>query len=258
MSHCKKRMIAGAGAAGLVVITLLPYVQLIFASVQGESGWSFHAWYQIFFGSSAYLIRFWNSIFLCSGITAGQLMISILAGFGFARYHFPGRKVLLFFMMVWMILPVQATLVPDYLILDRLHVLNTEMALIMPGIFLPLGTIILTSIFQSVPQDVFDAARLDGCDVLRLILSFAVPICKGGIACVVLLSFADSWNMVEQPIAFLDEIRKYPLSVALAWRADAEPAKQIVCCLLAAIPPVLLFFFWNDKLTEGIEVMGVK
>lgn len=258
MNRFKKYVITGSGAAVLLFISLLPYVLLLSASFQTKAGWSVQAWYHVFLGTSAYWFRFWKSIFLCAGITFGHLLISILAGFGFARYRFPGRKLLLFLLLIWMILPIQTTLVPEYLILDYFGILNTEMALLLPGVLLPLGTIILTSVFQSVPNDVFDAARIDGCGVFQLLVSFAVPICKGGIACVILLSFADAWNMVEQPMAFLEEIEKYPLSVALAWRSDEEPARQMVCCLLAAMPSFLLFFFLNDDLTEGIDVRGIK
>ena len=102
-------------------------------------------------------------------IAAGQLLISVFAGFGFAKYKFPGRNFLFFLLMILMTLPVQVTLVPDFIMLGYMNLLNTYAALILPSIIVPLGTFILTQSFKSVPDTVLDAAMLDGCGVLRML-----------------------------------------------------------------------------------------
>ena len=99
---------------------------------------------------------------------------------------------------------------------------------------------------------------LDGCGVLRMLLYVVSPMNKSGLVCVLLLSFLDAWNMVEQPIAFLKEAEQYPISVALAYTPPSETSVQLVCCILVVLPALFLFTFFNRELVEGIVLAEVK
>ena len=124
--------------------------------------------------------------------------------------------------------------------------------LIFPGIFVPLGTFLITQSFRAVPDDVVDVARLDGCGLWRILVQVAVPVARGGIVCAGLLTFLDAWNMVEQPIAYLRDFTRYPISVALAYVTPSESARQFVCCILVILPPLLLFSCFHREMVEGI------
>ncbi len=219
---------------------------------------SLEGYYMVFLRSTDYLMKFWRSLFLCLAISAGQILVSALGGFAFAKYPLPFKKGTFFLLMVLMMMPVQVTLVPNYIILDGLKLLDTWLALILPMAFLPFGTVFMTQIFQGIPDEILDAAKLDGAGTLQILLRIMAPIGKGGIVSVFLLSFVDAWNMVEQPITFLNDILRYPLSVFLASVNQVNFELSFVCGVLAALPILLLFFFFHEELARGIELSGVR
>ncbi len=251
-------VLSSAVAVFLIILSLGPFVYILVRSFITPHGFSLRAYYDVFLGSPKYLFRFWKSLGMCLAICAGQLLVSILGGYGFAKYHFKGRDALLFILMILMTLPVQVTLVPDYILLNSMGLLDTYAALILPSIFIPLGTFILTQSFRAVPDSVIDAAMLDGCGLFRVLGLVVLPMSKSGLVCVVLLSFLDGWNMVEQPIAYLKNVEQYPLSVALAYQPPADATIKLVCCILVILPAFLLFAYFNRDLVEGIVLAEVK
>lgn len=236
----------------LALLCVFPFFFVFAGSFWEEGSFSLQAWYDVFLASPQYLLRFWKSLGISLCIAGGQAAVSALAGYGFAKYSFPGKNILYFFLMILMILPLQVTLVPNYIMLDKLKLLGTEKALILPGIFLPLGTFLMTQCFKSVSDEVIDQARVDGCRLLEVILRIAVPMGRGALVCVGLLAFLDAWNMVEQPVAYLREFSQYPLSVALAYVSPEQPVRQFVCCVLVLLPPLALFSCFSKELAEGI------
>ena len=116
------------------------------------------------------------------------------------------------------------------------------MALVLPALFAPLGTFLMTQSFRAVPDEIVEAAQLDGASTFTILWRILVPCGKNGLACVIVLTFLESWNMVEQPMAYLKEPAQYPLSVSLATTGARDPAVQLACCLLALLPPLLLFW----------------
>ncbi len=219
---------------------------------------SLEGYYMVFLRGTEYLMKFWRSLFLCLAISAGQILVSALGGFALAKYPVPFRKGIYFSLMALMMMPVQVTLVPNYIILDELKLLDTWLALILPMAFLPFGTVFLTQIFQGIPDELLDAARLDGAGTLKILFRVMAPVGKGGLISVFLLSFVDAWNMVEQPITFLKDILRYPLSVFLASVNQVNFELSFVCGVLAALPTLLLFFFFHEELAQGIELSGVR
>lgn len=242
----------------LTLLCLIPYVYIFFTSFFTSTGVGFSAYYEVFLAENQYLLRFWKSLALSLVIAVAQLFVSTLAGYGFAKSKFPGKDALFFLLMVMMILPLQVTLVPNYLMLKELNLLNTVYALALPAIFIPLGTFIMTRSFQSVPNAIIEAARLDGCNSLGIIWHICVPMNKSGLVCTLLLSFLDSWNMVEQPMVYMEDVAQYPISVSLATTPSGDPKVQLVCCILAALPPLFLFANYKKELVEGISIGGEK
>lgn len=237
----------------LVFICVAPFIYVFVRSLLStEDGLTLRHYYDALLSTSAYLHRFWRSLALTLCIAAGQVIISTLAGYGFAKCDFHGKNIVFFLLIILMIMPLQVTLVPNYIMLEKLGLLNTYYALALPMIFVPLGTFIMTQCFRSVPDDILDAARLDGCRTLGVIYRVAVPMNKSGLVCVMLLSFLDGWNMVEQPIAYLKDFGDYPISVALAVTSPSDSAVKFVCCMLVILPPLFLFLYFNRELVEGI------
>lgn len=241
----------------VAAVSLLPFCFLFLRSFW-DGGVTLQPYYDVFLSTSRYLDSFWRSLGLTCTVAAGQLVVSVPAGFCFAKRSFPGKRILAFLLVVLLVLPVQVTLVPNYLMLKNLGLLNTYAALILPALFAPLGTFLLGQSFRSIPNALLDAAQLDGCGTIGLLWRIAMPMRKGTMACVAILAFLDAWNMVEQPLAYLRSFQEYPLSVGLAYAAPQGVAVQMVCCLLAALPPLFLFAFFSQDLVDGIVLGEVK
>ena len=241
----------------VAAVSLLPFCFLFLRSFW-DGGVTLQPYYDVFLSTSRYLDSFWRSLGLTCTVAAGQLVVSVPAGFCFAKRSFPGKRVLAFLLVALLVLPVQVTLVPNYLMLKNLGLLNTYAALILPALFAPLGTFLLGQSFRSIPNALLDAAQLDGCGTIGLLWRIAMPMRKGTMACVAILAFLDAWNMVEQPLAYLRSFQEYPLSVGLAYAAPQGVAVQMVCCLLAALPPLFLFAFFSQDLVDGIVLGEVK
>jgi len=157
-----------------------------------------------------------------------------------------------------MILPLQVTLMPNYLVLQGLGLIGTYLSLALPMIFVPLGTFIMTQSFRAIPDSVVEAARLDGCGTLEMIPRILLPANSSGFICTAMLSFVDAWNMVEQPLTYLEDFYDYPISVALASVSPAEPTVLLACCVLVTLPALFLFLIFNRELSEGITLGGEK
>ena len=238
-------------------------VQRVFGPLLGEDGtavfgalpqgFSLMGYYEVFFATPDYLAKFWVSLLLAVGAILGQMVISCMGGFAFAFYDFPGKRLLYGLLCLFMLIPLQVTLLPNYLLLDLLGVLNTYWALLLPLAFAPLGTFLLTQIFRSVPVDILHAARLDGAGTLQVMVKVLLPCGKSGVSTLIILTLIESWNMVEQPLIYLKDVGSYPLSVFLASRYTENLPLQFVCCVLSLLPLALCFFYCGgDVLDSGI------
>lgn len=238
-------------------------VQRVFGPLLGEGsaavvgglpqGFSLMGYYEVFFATPDYLVKFWLSLLLAVGAVVGQVVISCMGGFAFAFFDFPGKRLLFGLLCFFMLVPLQVTLLPNYLLLDAFGLLNTYWALLLPLAFAPLGTFLLTQIFRSVPADILQAARLDGAGTLQVMVKVLLPCGKSGVSTLIILTLIESWNMVEQPLIYLKDVGSYPLSVFLASRYTENLPLQFVCCVLSLLPLALCFFYCGgDVLASGI------
>ena len=239
----------------LALILLYPVIYMLIHSVweSGKDGISFLNYYKVFLEKPGYLVKFWRSLGMCLLIAAGQTVLSCMAGTAFAKYRFIGKKFWFVMMVLFMILPIQVTLLPNYILLEKLGFLNSWKSLILPGIFSPFGVVWLTCIFRSVSDDWMDAAKLDGANQMQIVQYVMVPAAKPAVITLFVLTFVESWNMVEQPIIFLEGELDYPLSVFLAGVTEDSIGIQSVCGLLCLIPVTFFFLYYHEELTDGLR-----
>lgn len=205
-----------------------------------------------------FLLHFWNSVRLTLPIILGQAIVGTLAGFAFAKLAFPGRDRLFFVYLLTMLMPFQVTLVPNYLVVDKLGLLNSYGAIVLPGIFASFGVFLMRQFMAGIPDAYLEAAKIDGAGPIRAFLHIALPLAKPGVAALILLSFADNWNMVEQPILFLTDHIRQPLSVYLANIAEGARGVAFAASVLYMSPMVLIFLYGEEHLVEGIQMSGIK
>ena len=212
----------------------------------------------LLFRSPTYLLKFWNSIILVVPIVVGQMAVSCLAAYSFARYRRKRREILFFSYIILMLMPFQVTLVPNYMISEQLGILNTRWAIILPGIFSTFAIFLLTKYMRQIPIAYIEAAKLDGATEWQIFTKIAVPLCKNAIFALTILLFIDYWNMVEQPLVLLNVVDKQPMSVFLSQINEAEIGIAFAASALYMIPPLLIFLWGEEYLVEGISRSGVK
>lgn len=114
-------------------------------------------------------MKFWKSMLLSTVILAGQLVISCLGGYGFAKFNFKGKNVIFFFVIILMMMPLQVTLVPNYIVFERLGLIGSYASVILPGVFSTFGVFLLTQFFSSIPNSIIEAAKLDGANQIQIL-----------------------------------------------------------------------------------------
>ncbi|MCG7409296.1 carbohydrate ABC transporter permease [Paenibacillus sp. ACRRX] len=219
---------------------------------------SFGQYFKVLVSTSGYLHMFWNSVYMVVPIIIGQVAVGALAAYAFAKFRFPGKELLFFLYLTAMLMPFQVTLVPNYLMVDRLGLLNSSSSIILPGIFAAFGVFLLRQFMLQIPTAYMEAAKIDGASYLRIFVSIVLPMVKPGIAALIVLLFADNWNMVEQPLIFLRDAELQPLSVFLSsLQKEAFGVTFAASCLYMA-PMVLLFLNTEKYFIEGIQLSGIK
>ena len=217
---------------------------------------SFTQFITVLFKSPNYLLKFWNSVFLVVPIMIFQLLLASLAGYGFARYDGKIRKVIFFAYIILMLMPYQVTLVPNYLVSEKLGILDTYWAIWLPGIFSPFAVYLITKYMNRIPTSLIEAAQVDGAGEGKIFTGVCLPLCKGIIYSTAILVFIDYWNMVEQPLILLSDPETYPLSVYLSKINSGEISLAFAVATIYMIPTLLVFLYGEEYLVEGITYQG--
>lgn len=219
---------------------------------------SFSQYGKVFIDNPKYLTMFWNSVFMVVPIIVGQTIVAALAAYAFSKLKFRGRDSMFLVYVMTMLMPFQVTLVPNYIMVDKLGMLNSAGAIIVPGIFAAFGVFMLRQFMLDIPYAYIEAAKIDGAGHLRIFITMIVPMIKPGLAALVILLFVDYWNMVEQPLIFLDDPFKQPLSVFLSRITDSERGIAFAASMLYMAPMVMIFLYAESYFIEGIQLSGIK
>lgn len=217
---------------------------------------SFSQYITVLLKSPEYLLKFWNSVIYVVPIVIFQLFVALLASFGFTRYNGRIKQMIFFGYVILMLMPYQVTLVPNYLVSEWLHILDTKWAIWLPGIFSPFAVYLLTKFMRRIPVSVMEAAQIDGANEWHIFTNICVPLCKSSLFSVAILVFIDYWNMVEQPLILLSDSEQYPLSVFLSQINAGEIGLAFAVATIYMIPTLLVFLYGEDYLVEGITYQG--
>ncbi|MDD7186034.1 MAG: carbohydrate ABC transporter permease [Ruminococcus sp.] len=217
---------------------------------------SFSQYFAVLFKSPEYLLKFWNSVILVVPITFFQIVVALFASYGFARYDGKIKQIIFFSYIILMLMPYQVTLVPNFLVADKLGILNTRWAIILPGIFSPFSVFLLTKVMKRIPTSYIEAAKLDGASEWQIFRHICLPLCKSAVFSVTLLVFIDYWNMVEQPLILLEDKEMHPLSVFLSEINTGDVGLAFAVAVIYMIPTLLMFLYGEDYLVEGITYSG--
>ena len=168
-------------------------------------------YYELLIERYRYLHMFWNSVKLSLSITVLHVGIAVTSAYVFAKVDFKGRETLFFIYIIVMMMPFQVTLLPNYIQARFLKIYDTYWAIILPGVFAPFGVFLLRQFMKYIPDEFIEAVSLESGSVADILRIAILPSLKPGIIALAVLTFAENWNMVEQPLVLMEDSLKYPL-----------------------------------------------
>ncbi len=205
-----------------------------------------------------------NSIIISLSVAVGQLLTCSMAGFAFARMQFPGRNFLFAILIATMMVPIQVMIIPEFLIMIGLGWVDHPMflALIVPswlaGSF---GTFLLRQFYMAIPQDLEDAARIDGCNIFGIYWKIFVPLAQPALATLFIFAFMSSWNQLLRPILYLTSRNRMTLTIGLAEfsrQYEVNENLKMTGSFICLLPLIVLYAFAQKYFVRGITLSGLK
>lgn len=215
-------------------------------------------YFSLLFDSPVYLNMFWNSVKIVIPIVLGQILVSAPAAYAFTVLKFRGKEFLFFLYIIVMLLPLQVTLMPNYIVADWLNITDNYLAIILPGIFNPLGVFLLRQFMKSIPDAYIEAAKMDGAGYGKIFLSIILPMVKHGVAAMTMLTLLDYWNLVDQAVIFIRDTEAQPLSIFLTQINGGELGIAFAGSCFYALPVLFVLLYGQEYLKNGIAITGLK
>ena len=203
----------------------------------------------------------WNSALVASVVTFFTLLFDSMAGYAFAKKRFPGRNQIFWIIISMMIIPGQVTLVPIFIIMSRMGLLNTLYAVILPAFADVFGVFLMRQYILTIPTELEDAARIDGAGPFKIYLRIIVPLAAPALAVLAIFTFMGNWNSFLWPLIVLNDPAKLTLPVGLATLQQENTVDyglQMAGAALAAVPMMILFFSLQRYFIKGLTIGGVK
>ncbi len=202
-----------------------------------------------------------NTAFLSVTVSILQVIFCSMAAYAFARLRFYGQGAVFNFMLASMMIPGAVTLVPAYVLMTKLHLINSFFSLILPGLVAAGSIFTLTQFFRAIPKDLEEAAFIDGATHFQIYRTVILPLARPALLTVLILQFQGMWNAFLQPLLYLSSPDKYVLNVALSIFQQQYKAQwnlTLVGAMFNAIPIMILFFVFSRYYIEGVAYTGVK
>ena len=256
------------------ITALMPFIWMIFASFKSGAEirqipptflpqeWTFDNFRTIFSDENLPLLTFYgNSAFIAITNTVLVLFTSSLFGFMFAKYEFKGKKFIFWFILATMMIPSQVMMIPGYLILVKLKLINNLWGLIVGSAVDAFGIFLITQFAKSIPIDLLDAARVDGASEWRIYWKIALPQLGPALATLGMLTFMSNWNAYLWPLIVLTEQKKRTLPIILNWYSTQHSTQihlTMAASILVIVPILLIFLAMQRWIVRGITLTGIK
>jgi multiple sugar transport system permease protein len=217
--------------------------------------------YQEVWGRIGFAGFFFNSVFVAVTITAAQLLTSSMAGFAFARYEFPGRTVIFLIILSTMMIPFQVIMIPLFIMMARLGMVNTYWGMIVPAIVTPWGIFMMRQFMLSVPKALLEAARMDGATEPYIFARIMLPLCKPAIATLAIFAFLGSWDNFLWPLIIINSKQLWTLPIAMSRFTEqyiSQTHLQMAGASIMFVPVLIVFLLMQRSFIEGIAMTGIK
>lgn len=202
-----------------------------------------------------------NSFIIVFFSVTGSLIIASLAAYAFAKINFKGKNAIFMLFLSSMMIPSQTTLVPRFMLFKTMGLYNSLWAIILPGLFSATAIFMLRQFYMGLPNDLMEAAKIDGAGHFRIFAQIMLPLTKAALISLMILSFISNWNEYLSPLIFITKKELYPVSLTIRWwmLEDASDYAKVMAASASAIVPVVILFASCQKyFVEGIATSGVK
>jgi multiple sugar transport system permease protein len=256
----------------VIVIALLPFFWMISSSLKtmdnifaypvqwipNPINWQSYpdAW-----ASQDFTRYFLNSTIVAVSITFGNLALASLAGYSLAKFRYKGRNALFLLILSTMMLPLEVTMVPLFLLIKQFDWQNTYQGLIVPFLVDGFGVFLMRQYLLAIPNDLIEAARIDGASELRIYAQIIMPLCKPALAALGVFTFREAWDMYIWPLIIIskDSLRPLPIGISLFMGENGTNWNQLMAvAAIGTLPMILLFFFLQRSFIQGIAITGLK
>ena len=220
---------------------------------------SLSQYWKILIVDTSVLRMFMMSVFYTVMILLGQAVFVPMLAYALSRFRFKGRTVIFMVILLLMLLPYQVTMVPNVLTLRRMGLMNTVWAVILPLWFAPFYVFLLRQFMASLPNELFEAAQVDGAGTIRCYFHIALPVCRPAIGAALALSFADCWNLVEQPMTYLGQRADLqPLSVMFNQLVGESTGVEFAGAVIYILPALFVYLYFLEDILSGIQLTELK
>ena len=220
---------------------------------------SLSQYYNILIEDVSVLRLLCNSAMYTVAILLGQALVIPAMAYALSRFKFRGRDAIFFIVIMLMLLPFQVTMVPNVLTLRAMGLLNTAWAVILPTCFAPFYIFLVRQFMVGLPREILEAAEVDGAGTFRCFIHVALPVCRPILGAAVALSFADCWNLVEQPLTYLaGQTQLMPLSVMFNQLTENPSGVEFAGAALYILPALLIYLYFQKDILSGIQLTELK
>ncbi len=217
-------------------------------------------YYSLVTDKSQYFNYLLNSIKVVSVIIFFQVIFGVSAAFALAKLNVPYKRLIMTVYLLTLLMPLQVTMVPNFLFFEKLervlhlHILNTHIALILPGAFSAFGIFMMKQFIEGIPDEIIEAARIEGAGTFRILFQMIVPILKPAIHALIVLTFIDNWNIIETALVFISDENLRPLSAFLEQIYNNHHGLYYAGAVLYLVPAIFIFLKGEKYLEKGFSM----
>jgi multiple sugar transport system permease protein len=209
-----------------------------------------------------FLTFFKNSVIVSASVVVGQIITCSMAAYAFARLRFPGRNFIFAMFLASMMVPGQVTLIPNFIIIREMGLYNSLGALIVPGLTNIFGVFLLRQFFETIPDELEDAAKIDGAGFFQIYWKIMFPLVLPAVATLSILTFNSTWNAFFGPLIFINSQSKMTLPLGMMFLSNQTGVMSsgiiMAAVVLNLVPVLLVFLIFQRRLVEGITMTGLK
>ncbi len=272
VEYIVKRILLYAFLAVISLIMILPFLWMLSASVKREIDvFSFpiqwipetFQWsnYKKIWTEMPFTTYYLNTIKIAASVTFIQLFTCSLAAYAFSKIEFPGRDKIFIGYLATMMIPYQVIMIPQFMIIRNMGLVDTHMALILTAAFNPFGVFLFRQFFMGIPEELSEAARIDGCCEFRIFAHVILPLAKSAAASLTIFTFVDRWNDFLGPMIYINSDKMKTLQLGmrnLQTELSSSYALLMAAAVCASIPTIVVYLLAQDFFVEGIAATGVK